>query len=122
MEEHNPRPAVPPNLVPAKNGVTATVLEEKVTELFYHDCTDDDVAFAKQHLCPQPLGLLNTPRNYILCTEDRALCLEFQNEMIEAVPGTKTFRLNSGHSPFFSMPDRLVETLIKIDSGDQGEE
>lgn len=125
MEERNPHPAVPPNLVPAKNGITATVLDDKVADLFYHDCTDSDIAFAKQHLRPQALGLLNTPvtvtdanfgripRCYILCTDDRALCLEFQNEMVKAVPGTKPFRLNSSHSPFFSMPDRLAEILIE---------
>ena len=129
MEERNPQPAVQPNLVPAKNGITATVQDEKVVDLFYHDCTDADIAFAKQHLCPQALGLLNTqvtvtdanfgriPRYYILCTEDRALCLELQNEMVNAVPGTKTFSLASSHSPFFSMPDKLADILIGIGGG-----
>ena len=129
MEARNPRPAVPPNLVPAKNGLTATVLDEKVMDLFYHDCPDEDIDYAKRHLCPQALGLLKTPvsitdenygrvpRCYILCTEDRALCLEFQHEMVDAVPGTATCTLASGHSPFFSMPGRLADMLIEIGAG-----
>jgi len=126
MEQRNPQPAVPPNLVPTKNGLTATIPEDKVTDLFYHDCPDADIEYAKRHLCPQALGLLNTPvtitpenygripRNYILCTEDRALCLDFQNEMVNASPGTATYSLKSSHSPFFSMPEKLVELLIEI--------
>ena len=107
MEERNPYSAVPPNLVPAKNGITATVRDEKLTDLFYHDCPDEDIEYAKLHLCPQALGLLNTPvtiteenygripRYYILCTEDRALHLELQQTMVDAVPGTTAYTLAS---------------------------
>ena len=126
MEERNPHTAVPPNLVPAGNGLTATVREEKITDLFYHDCPDEDIEYAKRHLCPQAMGLLNTPvtvsdenfgrlpRYYLHCTEDRALHPEFQQTMVAAVPGTMTYTLASAHSPFFSMPDRLAEVLLEI--------
>ena len=129
MEQRNPHPAVPPNLVPARNGLTATVLEEKVVDLFYHDCSEQDIESAKQNLCPQALGLLNTPvtitdenygripRYYIFCTEDRALYLDYQQEMVNAFPGTTTFTLEASHSPFFSMPEKLAAVLIEISEG-----
>lgn len=126
MEERNPYSAVPPNLVPSDNGVTATVNDEKITELFYHDCSEEDIEFARKNLCPQALGLLNTPvsitaenygriaRYYICCSEDRALNLAFQHDMINTAPGTITYTLESSHSPFFSMPDRLAQVLTGI--------
>lgn len=129
MEQRNPHTAVPPNLVPAGNGLTATVRDDKITYLFYHDCPDEDVEYAKRHLCPQAMGLLNTPvslteenygrvpRYYILCTEDRALHPEFQQAMVDAAPATTTHTLASGHSPFFSVPDRLAEVLLEIGEG-----
>lgn len=126
MEQKNPSPAVPPYLLPSKDGLTATILDEKITDLFYHDCCSDDIDFAKKNLCPQPLGLLSTPvkvsdenfgripRFYIECSEDRALCHEYQRIMIDASPGTNSYVLSSGHSPFFSMPHKLAEVLIQI--------
>lgn len=130
MEERNPYTAVPPNLVPAGNGITAKVRDEKIIDLFYHDCSDEDIKFAKRHLCPQAMGLLNTPvtltednygripRSYVLCTEDRALHLEFQQAMVDAAPGTRTYTLASSHSPFFSAPDMLTDILVKIGTED----
>ncbi|KAL3482534.1 Alpha/beta hydrolase fold-1 [Aspergillus californicus] len=51
---------------------------------------------------------------YILCEEDRALPLPFQ-EMMAAKLGTElTYRLKSSHSPFLSMPDRLADVLQEL--------
>lgn len=126
MEQRNPHPAVPPNLVVAEDGLTATIREEKVKDLFYHDCSEEDILFARSNLCPQATGLLDTPVNtsdenfgrvpryYIECSEDRALCHEYQKIMVESKPGTKTFVLEASHSPFFSMPRELADILIQI--------
>ena len=85
IEERNPRPSVPENLVPAVNGKTATLNPERVVDLFYHDCSGPDITYATEHLTPQPLELLSTPvkiteagfgsvpRIYVECTDDRAI-------------------------------------------------
>lgn len=133
LEQVNTYSSVPLNLVTSADGRTATVLEEKVVELFYHDCSPADIEFARRRLCPQSLGLLNmpvrispakygrVPRHYIKCTADQALRDEFQDTMLAATPGTTVHELNASHSPFFSMPEQLARVLLSIcDSRVQG--
>ncbi len=90
---------------------------EIVEQFFYHDCSPDDVAFAKTHLRSQAVASLETPvsvtdcrygsihEDYILCTEAKDLD---KRSITQNVPCQKVFELASGHSPFFSMPEKLV--------------
>lgn len=102
---------------------TSTLNPDKVQALLYHDCMAADVAYAKEHLGPQPLAPQATPvhlseknygavpKYYILCTEAK----DFDKTKISTnVPCRKIYRLPSSHSPFFSMPDKLVEVLEEI--------
>jgi len=125
IEERNPRPSVPESLVPAANGKTATLDPERVVDLFYHDCSTEDTAFATERLTPQPLELLNTPvtisserfgsipRIYIECTDDHAISIDLQRNMIAASPCVAVISLHAGHSPFFSMPKELAQALAR---------
>lgn len=91
-------------------------------DAFYHDCPDDDVAFACERLVPEPLAVVATPvvssaerfgrvaRHYLECTEDRALGPSLQRRMHAAQPCRVT-RLASSHSPFFAQPDALARAL-----------
>ena len=126
IEERNPRPSVPENLVPAVNGKTATLNPERVVDLFYHDCSGPDITYATEHLTPQPLELLSTPvkiteagfgsvpRIYVECTDDRAISIELQRDMIAASPCVEVISLHSSHSPFFSMPKELALALARL--------
>lgn len=126
LEERNPRSSVPENLVPAANGKTATLNPERITDLFYHDCSERDTAFAIEHLTPQPLELLSSPirissekfgrvpRVYIECTDDHAISIELQRDMIAASPCAKVISMNSSHSPFFSRPGELAGILAGL--------
>ena len=102
---------------------TCTLDPVRVHQLLYHDCTDEDVAFAKAMLGAQPLAALATPvevteKNYgaipkyfILCTDAR----DFDKTDIALnTPCRKIYRLKSSHSPFFSMPDELADVLHEI--------
>ncbi len=96
------------------------------TEVFYNDCTPDMVELAHAQLATEPgrpvlsklqlteekFGTL--PRSYILCTEDQAISIDYQKQMLARQPCGKTFTLNASHSPFLSMPDALVDALIKV--------
>ena len=126
IEERNPRPSVPDSLVPAANGKTATLPPERIVDLFYHDCSEEDIAYNLEHLTPQPLELLKTPltvtqerfgtipRVYIECTDDHAISIELQRDMIEASPCTKVISMKSSHSPFLSKPRELARILHEL--------
>jgi len=90
---------------------------------FYEGCGAEDVAFALARLRPEPLFGLTTPlrvsaerfgrvpREYIECTRDRVISLAAQRRMQAAWPVQRVTTLEAGHSPFFSDPEKLAETL-----------
>lgn len=93
-------------------------------ECFYGDCSLEDVAFAAERLCIEPLGPLmepieptperwgSLPRVYIECLKDRALTPEMQQRIYSQSEIDQVFSMDTSHSPFFSEPERLVELLI----------
>lgn len=125
LEERNPDPRVPPHITPDKEHFTATIDPDAVEELFYHDCSADDVAFAKSRLRPQsfppltaPVALTagnfgRLPRTYIECTEDRAIVIGFQRQMQRLSP-CDVVTLETSHSPFLSAPALLAEALSSL--------
>lgn len=64
-------------------------------------------------------GYKHIPSTYVFCEKDAAIVLEAQKAVVarvEAVEpvfggGFKKVFLPSGHSPFLSMPDRIVEII-----------
>ena len=93
--------------------------------LLYHDCTEGDFAFAQGQLRAQPLlpqttpvsvnaGFEALPKSYIICDEDRAIPPRLQRKMAGALPAHEVRHLPSGHSPFLSMPRRLVDTVLAL--------
>jgi hypothetical protein len=126
IEERNPKVVVPKSLIVDAEGVGGTMMPDKVREAFYHDCSDADVAFASARLRPQALAPFTTalhltadrfgriPRVYVECTDDRALCIEIQRDMIEKSPPVDVRTLPASHSPFFSMPEKLADTLADL--------
>lgn len=94
-----------------------------VQELFYHDCSPEDVGFAKTHLSWQSVATLAAPvrvtegcygvikKYYILCTQAKDLD---KSSIVSNAYFEKIYTLPSSHSPFFSMPGKLVAVLIDI--------
>lgn len=99
---------------------TSTINPDKIGPLFYHDCTADDVAFAKAHVGAQSMACLGTPvavtdarygaipKVYILCSQAKDLD---KSSLVQNVHCQKVYTLASSHSPFFSMPEKLVDLL-----------
>jgi pimeloyl-ACP methyl ester carboxylesterase len=96
-------------------------------QAFYHDCEDADVSAAIARLRPQPIAPWTTrvtlgprfaalPRHYVECTQDRAIPLELQRRMHAASP-CRVHTLESSHSPFYAMPERLAALLDAIARG-----
>lgn len=105
---------------------SVTFHADAVRARFFNDCTDDDFAWAQTMLVPQPSGPLmdpmqttaenygRVPKVYIECELDGALAIAYQREMQADMPCDRTFTLNTGHSPFISAPDKLVECLVSV--------
>ena len=90
---------------------------------FYNDCSDEDVAWAKSMIVPQPVGPLvspmqvsdanfgRVPRIYIECSLDNAVTPEHARAMYTSLPCAEVITMQTGHSPFLSAPDELTRHL-----------
>ena len=99
-------------------------LTEAAKPLFYSDIPTEaaDAAFAS--ICKfQSLKSLNyfpqfieseiaVPKLYLLCERDQAIPPAFQEVMVQVGKFDKVVRLESGHSPFLSIPHRVVEAIV----------
>jgi pimeloyl-ACP methyl ester carboxylesterase len=115
-----------PNLVMAGDG-SWTLKDEAIKEIFYGDCSDDDVARAKPLLVPQALAPSATPlstteesfgripRVYIECLRDRCISPSAQRRMYTALPCRKVISMDASHSPFLSTPEELVAHLTSLE-------
>jgi pimeloyl-ACP methyl ester carboxylesterase len=118
----------PPNLVTSADKKTCVVAESAAREVFYGECSPEDVQYAQARLTPEPAASLATPvriseahfgrvpRFYIECLRDKALPLRLQRKMQAALPCQKAWSLDTDHSPFFSTPDALAACLLELAS------
>lgn len=92
----------------------------------YHDCPASDAALGRHCLTPQAVEPFTAPirwteahygsipRAFIGCAQDRIYGLDEQRARVEALRNTEFVSLDSGHSPFFSMPEILADTLERL--------
>ena len=90
---------------------------------FYNDCSDADARAAMARLVPEPAAPSGQPlrltaerfgrldKAYIHFAKDNAISLARQREFAAKWPMQRTVTLDSGHSPFLSMPARLAQAL-----------
>jgi pimeloyl-ACP methyl ester carboxylesterase len=117
-----------PNLVMAENQSSATVRQSAIKEIFYGNCSEEDLALARLLLVPEAMAPLATPisvgqsnfgrvpRVYIECMQDKAIPPALQKKMYTALPCQKVISMDTDHSPFFSAPEALVTHLLSVDS------
>jgi pimeloyl-ACP methyl ester carboxylesterase len=111
--------------IPSADGLSVSVTPQNARLTFYGECSAADAARAAARLTPQPLQpalaplkLRNAqaarlPRVYIECTQDRAIPIELQRFMAKRAAGARLESLPADHSPFLSMPERLLPLLQK---------
>ena len=97
-----------------------------VREVFYHDCSDDDVASATRLVTAESGAMGRAPiqvsnerfggieRVYVECLQDRAISLPVQRSMQAALPCRRVYSLDTSHSPFFSDPVSLTRVLTSL--------
>jgi pimeloyl-ACP methyl ester carboxylesterase len=102
------------------------IAEEGLVDVFCADCSSQIQALVKSHHRPEPLapfvtpvaltesGYGSVPRYYIETLDDHAVSHQLQTLMLDRVTVQQRFQLPSSHSPFFSMPDRLVDCLTTL--------
>jgi pimeloyl-ACP methyl ester carboxylesterase len=126
LSQRNTESLLGPNRIVDEARGVSLIKQDSVKEVFYHDCSDEDVARAKSLLCPEPLApggvpvslteenFGRIPRVYIECVRDKTLWPALQKEMYTAVPCQRVVSLETSHSPFFSAPEKLVEYLSSV--------
>jgi pimeloyl-ACP methyl ester carboxylesterase len=104
-------------------GATFTLDTAKVTYFLYHDCSAEDIAFAKAHSGKQAVAPFATPVQvsdavYGAIPKYYIICLQARNgnmsEMAKNVPTKKIVTLPTSHSPFFSQPEVLVDKIVSF--------
>jgi len=115
-----------PNVILSEDQSYLTVKDDVIKEIFYGDCSDEDVALAKSLLVPQATAPVRTPsktteqnfgripRVYIECLLDRTISPSRQKEMYTLLPCKRVISMNTSHSPFFSAPEELVAHLTSL--------
>ena len=115
-----------PNLIMSEDQSYANVKHEALKEVFYADCSDEDVEFAKSRLVPQAAAPFATPvstteknfgrvpRVYIACLRDRAISPSIQEKLYKALPCENVIYMDTSHSPFFSAPEELAKHLLSV--------
>jgi pimeloyl-ACP methyl ester carboxylesterase len=105
---------------------SVSVREEAVREIFYGQCSEEQVVLARSLLRPEPLAPLATavrtsaarfgsvPRIYVECTLDRAITHAAQRRMQTALPCRERVTLVTDHSPFFSRAEELTSVLLRL--------
>jgi pimeloyl-ACP methyl ester carboxylesterase len=117
------RMALVENIIISEDQKVNWVNPDMAANVFCHDCPEEDKQFVLSRLSKEPVAPLATPlqlsndvygvipKYYILCTESRDLDKTFLSTHVSC---KKVFRLASGHSPFFSMPEQLVDILDEV--------
>lgn len=126
LAETDTEALVLPNLIMAEDQSYATVKDAAIKEVFYSDCSDEDVTRAKSLLVPQPAAPLAAPvktteanfgrvrRVYISCLRDKAITPACQEKMYKALPCNQIIYMDTSHSPFFSAPKELAGHLLGL--------
>lgn len=124
MSEFQPTASLSAATRPSSDGTQVLIDRAAVRAAFYQDCSDEDATRAAARLGPQPAGVMamgfelaperfgRIARHYVECLEDRAIDIAAQRAMHEKMPCT-VHTLPASHSPFYSMPERLVEVLLQ---------
>lgn len=125
-----PPPEVPWNKL-SDDHLRLDVIPGMHREIFYEDLTleqEEQVkATLEQHSAQTLLSVLtkaawmDIPSLYILCTKDRAVTIEDQKAMVNAAKKAggvvDVVELESSHSPFLSMPEKVAGILLEAAGG-----
>jgi pimeloyl-ACP methyl ester carboxylesterase len=118
--------AIGPHLRLSEDHRVMWVAPGGIRDVFYGDCSAEDVALARSLLVHEPTApqmapvavtdanFGRVPRVYIECMRDRAIGPPLQKAMYTATPCERVITFDSDHSPFFSCPAALADALSAV--------
>jgi pimeloyl-ACP methyl ester carboxylesterase len=124
--QQDPESLAWPNIVIDEATGGSLVRMEKQQEVFFHDCSEEDVRWAKRLVQPHPPGGGTEPvavtdskfgsvnRAYIKCLQDRAVTPSLQEKMYTELPCEPVITMNTGHFPQISAPEALAQHLDSL--------
>jgi pimeloyl-ACP methyl ester carboxylesterase len=126
LNSMDPNSQLTPALMPSADHTTASVADSLLLRIFCQDgnATVNQLLIANNR--PEPAAPLyskivlknpamaNVPKYYIHTTQDRAITISLQNQMVAAAGIKNIYTINSSHSPHLSMPDQVTAILLQI--------
>jgi pimeloyl-ACP methyl ester carboxylesterase len=105
-----------------KDSQELSLLPGRPEDRFFNDCSEEDTANAVSRLEPQSLSAVkqpvrsvawrDIPSAYVICDQDNAIPVFAQELLSERAQEVR--RLPASHSPFLSMPDKVVELIAEL--------
>lgn len=104
---------------------TATMDGNAAKDIFYNRCSDEVKNKAISNLCQQPLRpslssvswsmerVGSIRKAYIECTADNAIPIHIQKMLQKNMIFSRIESLDSDHSPFLSMPEKLAACILQ---------
>jgi hypothetical protein len=113
-----------PGRLTADDGTVTFRDEAALRDVFYQDCSPEDVRWAFARMRPQAAAprrevcpLTDWPpgdRAYILCREDNAVAPAWSRRVARERLGVEPIELDGSHSPFISQPATLADVLDRL--------
>lgn len=115
-----------PNLVPSADKLTLDVKHENIINIFCADAADATKALVLKKFRVEPAIPFTNPaklsaanfgavnKAYVHTLQDHVISPDLQDRMVSTAGIKEIYSLESSHTPFLSMPDKLTALLIKI--------
>lgn len=115
-----------PSLIPSADKLTLDVKHENIINIFCADSSPATQALVMKNYRVEPAIPFTNPvtltnenfgkvnKAYVHTLQDHVISIEVQHQMVSASGVKEVYSLNSSHTPFLSMPDKLASLLIKI--------
>jgi pimeloyl-ACP methyl ester carboxylesterase len=122
----DPQSHLGPSLVPSADKLTLDVKKENIVDIFCADSSPETQNLLLEKYRSEPAIPFTNPavltdtnfgkvsKYYIHTLQDHVIGMDLQNRMVTAAGITNVYSLESSHTPFLSMPDKLSELLLKI--------
>ncbi len=120
--DHSNRPVLSDGFRISDDARIVRMDPEHAARCFYSDCSDEDKAWAVSHLgnqslqafgqSPNAVAWQSTPSTYVVCADDLTIHPGLQRILAERC--TATIEWPTGHSPFLSHPDLVVDLLARL--------
>ena len=119
-----PSHTAPKYAVTNKEKMSISLSHQAAKDLFYKECSQEDIDTALAFLQEQPLlpfqdevtltdHFRSLPKVFIACLKDQAVSPEEQKFMYSRMPCDVHMLTSAGHSPFYSHTNELVDILLK---------